>query len=182
MRANKAAGPSRGPGAFPLLAEQTPQLVHRLAAPIVAPLTAPLAGRLFNTVITHVPLPRVHLAVDGAQLAEVYPVVPLAAEQPWGSRSAPTSPSRTWDCGPTTPPFPTWTGSPGTSTPRSTIWAPSRLPGSTTDKPGVGTHRSRPVPAATRNQRSGCCCVSAVSPSCQLGIHTRAAHDRTART
>jgi len=84
MRANKTAGPSRGPGAFPLLAEQTPQLVHRLAAPIVAPLTAPLAGRLFNTVITHVPLPRVHLAVDGAPLTEVYPVVPLAAGQALG--------------------------------------------------------------------------------------------------
>jgi WS/DGAT/MGAT family acyltransferase len=84
MRANKTAGPSRGAGAFPLLAERTPQLVHRLAAPIVAPLTAPLAGRLFNTVITHVPLPRVQLAVAGVPLTEIYPAVPLAAGQALG--------------------------------------------------------------------------------------------------
>jgi hypothetical protein len=49
---NKATGPGRGPGAFPALPE-VPPLVHRPATPFVAS-TAP---RLFNTVITHVPMP-----------------------------------------------------------------------------------------------------------------------------
>jgi len=84
MRANQAAGPNRGPGAFPLLAEWTPRLLHRLAAPIVAPLTAPTARRLFNTVITHVTLPTTQLTLAGAKLDEIYPVLPLAAGQGLG--------------------------------------------------------------------------------------------------
>ena len=48
MTMNKAAGPGRRPGAFPVPAGLLPPLVHRLATPMVA-LTAP---RLFNTVIT----------------------------------------------------------------------------------------------------------------------------------
>jgi diacylglycerol O-acyltransferase len=80
MAMNKTAGPTRGPGAFPLLADLLPSLVHRLAGPFAAP----LASRLFNTVITSVPLPDVPLSLAGAELAEIYPVVPLAAGQALG--------------------------------------------------------------------------------------------------
>jgi diacylglycerol O-acyltransferase len=80
MTVNKTAGPARGPGAFPVLADLLPSLVPRLAASRAAP----LASRLFNTVITSVPLPDLPLTLDGVELAEIYPVVPLAAGQALG--------------------------------------------------------------------------------------------------
>jgi diacylglycerol O-acyltransferase len=80
MAMNKAAGPAHGPGAFPLLADLLPSLVHRLAGPFAAP----LAFRLFNTVITSVPLPDLPLTLAGAELVEIYPAVPLAARQALG--------------------------------------------------------------------------------------------------
>jgi WS/DGAT/MGAT family acyltransferase len=80
MRANKAAGPNRGAGAFPTLVDYLPPIVPRLAGPLAAPSSA----RLFNTVITQVPLPNLDLTLAGARLAEVYPVVPLAAGQALG--------------------------------------------------------------------------------------------------
>jgi diacylglycerol O-acyltransferase len=80
MTANKAAGPTRGAGAFPLLTDRLPPLLQRLAAP----LAAPVACRLFNTVIALVPLPDVPLTLAGAPLAEIYPVVPLAPGQALG--------------------------------------------------------------------------------------------------
>jgi diacylglycerol O-acyltransferase len=76
MAANKAAGPARGPGAFPALAN----LLHRLAGPVAAP----ASSLLFNTVITQVPLPELNLTLAGARLTEIYPVVPLAAGQALG--------------------------------------------------------------------------------------------------
>lgn len=75
MDANKAAGPLRGAGAIPVLADRLPPAVHLLAAPL-AGRGAPL---LFDTVITSVPLPPVPLTLDGASLREIYPIVPLAA-------------------------------------------------------------------------------------------------------
>jgi diacylglycerol O-acyltransferase / wax synthase len=75
MDRNKASGPLRGPGAFPLLADRVPSAVHRVATP-VAGLGA---GLLFDTVITNVPLPDMPVALDGCGLQELYPVVPLAA-------------------------------------------------------------------------------------------------------
>jgi diacylglycerol O-acyltransferase len=83
MTANKTSGPARGSGAFPMLADLMPSLLHRLAAPIVTPLAAPIASRLFNTVITAVPVPDM-LTVAGIRLTEIYPVVPLAAGQALG--------------------------------------------------------------------------------------------------
>ena len=77
MNANKAAGPARGAGAFPLLAERVPPAVHRA----VGPLLRRSATLLFDTVITHVPLPDIPLHLDGAELHEVYPIVPLAHGQ-----------------------------------------------------------------------------------------------------
>jgi hypothetical protein len=74
MESAKAAGPDRGAGALPLLADKVPPLVHRLAAPVMGR-CAPL---LFDTLVTSVPLPSVPLALDGAGLCEMYPVAPVA--------------------------------------------------------------------------------------------------------
>ncbi|WIV56978.1 wax ester/triacylglycerol synthase family O-acyltransferase [Amycolatopsis nalaikhensis] len=74
MTRNKAAGPSRGAGALPLLADRVPPLLHRLGTR-TAGRAAPM---LFDLVITTVPLPPARLSLDGARLAEVYPFVPLA--------------------------------------------------------------------------------------------------------
>lgn len=74
MNDNKEAGPLRGPGALPLLADRVPHAVHRMMMPMVGQ-CAPL---LCDTVVTTVPLPSVPLRFDGAELREIYPVVPLA--------------------------------------------------------------------------------------------------------
>ncbi len=80
MDRNKAAGPRRGAGAFPLLADQLPRAVHRIVTPAVGGM-APL---LYDLVISNVPLPAVPLALGGAGLREVYPFVPLATGQAMG--------------------------------------------------------------------------------------------------
>jgi len=74
MDRNKAAGPGRGPGALPLLADRVPGAVHR----IVTPFARHSAGRLFDTVVTNVPIPDLRLTLAGAPLHEVYPIAPLA--------------------------------------------------------------------------------------------------------
>jgi WS/DGAT/MGAT family acyltransferase len=74
MDANKAAGPFRGAGALPVIANQVPALVHRLATPLVAK----GANLLFDTVITNVTLPNVPLYFAGARLTEIYPMLPIA--------------------------------------------------------------------------------------------------------
>lgn len=74
MDGNKEAGPGRGPGALPLLADRLPAALHRAVMPMLGQ-CAPL---LCDTVVTTVPLPSVPLHFDGAELREVYPVVPLA--------------------------------------------------------------------------------------------------------
>ncbi len=74
MTRNKAAGPSRGAGALPLLAGRVPPLLHRLGTR-AAGQAAPL---LFDLVITTVPVPPARLSLDGAPLSEIYPFVPLA--------------------------------------------------------------------------------------------------------
>lgn len=91
MVAHKSTGHRRGAGAFPLLAELMPALSHRITGPLSTALTAPLAAtaataasRLFNTVVTNVPLPDLGLSLAGARLTEVYPVVPLAPGQTLG--------------------------------------------------------------------------------------------------
>jgi WS/DGAT/MGAT family acyltransferase len=80
MAHNKAAGPARGAGAFPLLADKVPPAVHRLAGRV----TGQAAPLLFDTVVTNVPVPGVGLTLDGAALREVYPFVPLAPRQALG--------------------------------------------------------------------------------------------------
>jgi diacylglycerol O-acyltransferase / wax synthase len=74
MDRNKTAGPGRGPGALALLADRLPPAVHRVAGPF-AGRGAPL---LFDTVVTNVPLPNLKLHLAGAELTELYPIVPLA--------------------------------------------------------------------------------------------------------
>jgi len=74
MDANKAAGPTRGAGTLPIIANQLPPALHRLGLPFARG-GAPL---LFDTVVTNVPLPAVPLTLDGAPLAEIYPFGPLA--------------------------------------------------------------------------------------------------------
>jgi diacylglycerol O-acyltransferase len=80
MDRNKAAGPDRGPGAIAVLAEQLPPAVHRIATPLVGS----AATLLYDTIITNVPLPGLSLALDGAPLREVYPLVPLGPNQALG--------------------------------------------------------------------------------------------------
>lgn len=84
MSLNKMSGPLRGPGAFPVLVERLPPLVHRLAAPLVGRLAGHAGARLFNAVLTSVPVPDVPLHLAGCPLEEVYPVVPLGPGQTLG--------------------------------------------------------------------------------------------------
>lgn len=80
MARNKVAGPARGAGAFPLLADLVPPALHRLTGRV----TGQAAPLLFDTVVTNVPLPGLKLTLDGAALEEVYPFVPLAPRQALG--------------------------------------------------------------------------------------------------
>ncbi|WP_414938094.1 wax ester/triacylglycerol synthase family O-acyltransferase [Amycolatopsis sp. cmx-11-51] len=80
MNRNKAAGPARGAGAFPLLADRMPPMLHRLGAK-TAGLAAPL---LFDLVVTTVPVPPNRLTLDGTRLESVFPFVPLAPRQAVG--------------------------------------------------------------------------------------------------
>ncbi|MBB3051906.1 WS/DGAT/MGAT family acyltransferase [Prauserella isguenensis] len=80
MARNKEAGPTRGAGALPVLANRLPAGLHRLATK-AAGQAAPL---LFDTVVTTVPVPSIPLSLAGARLREVYPFVPLAPHQSVG--------------------------------------------------------------------------------------------------
>lgn len=80
MDENKKAGARRGAGALPMLAEYIPAALHRLVTPLIGQ-GAPL---LFDTVVTNVPLPGIPLRCDGAELRELYPVLPLAPGQALG--------------------------------------------------------------------------------------------------
>jgi hypothetical protein len=85
MDRNKAAGPTRGAGAIPVLADRVPAAVHRVAAP----LARHGAGLLFDTMVTNVPIPARQLSLAGAPLKEVYPIVPLAHGQALGIALSP---------------------------------------------------------------------------------------------
>ncbi|MFI7123488.1 wax ester/triacylglycerol synthase family O-acyltransferase [Amycolatopsis sp. NPDC049868] len=80
MSRNKAAGPARGAGAFPLLADRMPPMLHRLGSK-AAGLAAPL---LFDLVVTTVPVPPHRLTLNGTKVSGVYPFVPLAPRQAVG--------------------------------------------------------------------------------------------------
>ncbi|QGK72267.1 wax ester/triacylglycerol synthase family O-acyltransferase [Allosaccharopolyspora coralli] len=73
MAENKAAGPQCGAGAFPLVANRTHPLLHR----VITPVAGQFASLLFDTMITHVPVPKVPLALAGTDLLELYPLAPI---------------------------------------------------------------------------------------------------------
>jgi len=80
MDRNKAGEAPAGPGGIVALAELLPSAVHR----VLTPLAGRHAGRLFDTIVTSVPMPRGSVHVAGAELRELFPVVPLAAGHPVG--------------------------------------------------------------------------------------------------
>lgn len=77
MQRNRAAGTGRGPGAIPVLAGLLPAAVHRVAAPVAGQ----GAALLFDLMVTSIPVPSIPFTLDGAELAEVFPMAPLAAGQ-----------------------------------------------------------------------------------------------------
>ncbi len=77
MEQNRATGGNRGPGAIPVLADRLPPAVHRFAAPVAGQ----GASLLFDLMVTSIPLPSIPFTLDGAHLAEVFPIAPLAAGQ-----------------------------------------------------------------------------------------------------
>ncbi len=77
MEQNRANGGSRGPGAIPVLADRLPPAVLRVAAPVAGQ----GASLLFDLMVTSIPVPSIPFTLDGAPLAEVFPIAPLAAGQ-----------------------------------------------------------------------------------------------------
>ncbi|MGH3517862.1 MAG: wax ester/triacylglycerol synthase family O-acyltransferase [Haloechinothrix sp.] len=85
MDRNKSAGPLKGAGALPMLANQIPAPVHLLATGLIGD----ASNALFDTVVTNVGLPSIPLSLDGAALRASYPVVPLAPGQALGVAISP---------------------------------------------------------------------------------------------
>ena len=77
MRAHKEAGQSVGADALVQLGGFAPPTLHALGAKTASG----LSRRLFNLVVTNVPGPQYPLFAAGAQMLEVFPVVPLARGQ-----------------------------------------------------------------------------------------------------
>jgi WS/DGAT/MGAT family acyltransferase len=77
MRAHKEAGRSVGADALVQLSGFAPPTLHALGAKAASG----LSRRLFNLVVTNVPGPQYPLFAAGAQMLEVFPVVPLARGQ-----------------------------------------------------------------------------------------------------
>jgi diacylglycerol O-acyltransferase / wax synthase len=74
----KRSGAPLGSGALLDLAALVPPVIH------AALVRSTYATRLFNVTITNVPGPRSPLYAFGAQLREIHPIVPLAAEHTVG--------------------------------------------------------------------------------------------------
>ncbi len=77
LRAHKEAGQSVGADALIHLSGFAPPTLHALGAKTASG----LSRRLFNLVVTNVPGPQFPLYAAGAQMLEVFPVVPLARGQ-----------------------------------------------------------------------------------------------------
>jgi WS/DGAT/MGAT family acyltransferase len=77
MRAHKDAGQSVGADALIRVSGFSPPTLHALGARTAST----LSRRLFNLVVTNVPGPQSALYAAGAELLDVYPVVPLAKGQ-----------------------------------------------------------------------------------------------------
>jgi len=77
MRAHKEAGQSVGAEALVHLSGFAPPTLHALGAKTASG----LSRRLFNLIVTNVPGPQFPLYAAGAEMLEVFPVVPLARGQ-----------------------------------------------------------------------------------------------------
>ena len=77
MRGHKESGQAVGADALVQMSGFAPPTVHALGARLVSSATR----RLFNLVVTNVPGPQFALYAAGAQMMEMYPVVPLAKGQ-----------------------------------------------------------------------------------------------------
>jgi diacylglycerol O-acyltransferase / wax synthase len=74
----KRTGQAAGPAALLSMADLVPPALHLLVARTV------LGTRLFNVTVTNVPGPPARLTALGAELREIIPIVPLAAEHTVG--------------------------------------------------------------------------------------------------
>jgi hypothetical protein len=77
MKGHKEEGQSVGADAIVALSGFAPPTLHSLGARVASSFTR----RLFNLVVTNVPGPQLPLYANGAQMLEVFPVVPLAKGQ-----------------------------------------------------------------------------------------------------
>jgi WS/DGAT/MGAT family acyltransferase len=77
MKAHKDSGQSVGADAIVALSGFAPPTLHALGARVANG----ISRRLFNVVITNVPGPQFPLYAGGAQMLEMFPVVPLAKGQ-----------------------------------------------------------------------------------------------------
>ena len=79
MEHHKDVGPEGGAGAVAGLTNILPPVAVRLGGPLLAT----HAARLFDVLVTTVPIPR-PASIGGAAVREVYPIAPLAQGQPLG--------------------------------------------------------------------------------------------------
>jgi diacylglycerol O-acyltransferase / wax synthase len=77
MKAHKESGQSVGADAIVALSGFAPPTLHAVAAQVANGMTR----RLFNVVVTNVPGPQFPLYAAGAQMLDMFPVVPLAKGQ-----------------------------------------------------------------------------------------------------
>jgi hypothetical protein len=77
MKGHKDTGQSIGADALIRISGFAPPTLHALGARTASS----LSRRLFNLVVTNVPGPQSPLYAAGAEMLEVYPVVPLAMNQ-----------------------------------------------------------------------------------------------------
>ncbi len=77
MRGHKESNQSVGADALVAMAGFAPPTLHALGARVASSMTR----RLFNLVVTNVPGPQFPLYAAGAQMLQMYPVVPLAKGQ-----------------------------------------------------------------------------------------------------
>lgn len=77
MTHNRALGPEGGPGAV----QHLTNLMHPSVVRVGGPLLATQAHRLFDVLISTIPIPR-PVFVDGLRVIEAYPMAPLAQNQP----------------------------------------------------------------------------------------------------
>jgi len=77
MKAHKESGQSVGADALAALSGVAPPTLHALGARVASS----FSRRLFNVVVTNVPGPQFPLYAAGARMAEMFPVIPLAAGQ-----------------------------------------------------------------------------------------------------